>query len=77
VRRAGCVLADPRVPHAVRRRVHFRLAYPSCPASSCVREIASTLGFERSGSAPGEGFFRRMTSLLRGNGGLPSRSQTP
>ncbi len=65
VRRAGYVLADPRVPFAVRRRVPFSQAYPSTQAAQCVREVALRLGLEDRAHAGGSGFFRRMSALWR------------
>ena len=70
VQRAGTILTDPRVPHAVRRRVPFSLAYPSCQAAVSIREVARTLGLEDPSKGVGEGFFRRMTALLRGHLGV-------
>lgn len=72
VARAGYVLTDPRVPHAVRRRLPFSLAYPSCHAAVCVGEIARTLGFARSREGSGEGFLRRMRSFWAGNDRVPA-----
>ncbi len=70
VLRAGYVIADPRVPHAVRRRVPFALAYPSAQASLCVLEVAKTLALGDPSRGSGKGFFRRMTELLRGHLGM-------
>jgi flagellar biosynthesis protein FlhG len=67
VERAGYVLSDPRVPHAVRRRLPFSLAYPSCHAAVCVAEVARTLGFARSREGSGEGFLRRMRAFWSGS----------
>ena len=67
VHRAGFVLDDPRVAHAVRRRIPFSLAYPGTPATACMREVGRRLGLEHHEGANGEGFFRRMASLLRGH----------
>ncbi len=64
VQRAGYVLSDPRVPHAVRRRLPFSLAYPSCQAAICVSEVARTLGLSRSREGGGEGFLRRMRAFV-------------
>ncbi len=64
VQRAGYVLADPRVPHAVRRRLPFSLAYPSCQAAICVGEVARSLGLSRSREGGGEGFLRRMRAFV-------------
>ena len=77
VRRAGFVLEDPRVPHAVRRRIPFSLAYPGTQAAVCINELARTLGFEQREPGSGEGFFRRMAALLRGHlgGGGTAPSQ--
>ncbi len=68
VERGGYVLSDPRVPHAVRRRLPFSLAYPSCSASVCVGEIARNLGFARTrDGGGGESFLRRMRSFWSGS----------
>ncbi|HUS91311.1 MAG TPA: MinD/ParA family protein [Phycisphaerae bacterium] len=59
---AGYVLADPRVPEAVRKRQPFVLAFPRCPASRCLAALATKL---RSGSAMVQakgGFFRRVAN---------------
>ncbi len=40
---AGYILADPRVPEAVRKREPFVLAYPRCPASRCLAALAARL----------------------------------
>ena len=72
VQRAGYVLADPRVPHAVRRRLPFSLAYPSCHASTCVQEVARNLGFARSRDGGGESFLRRMRAFWAGNDRIPA-----
>ena len=40
---AGHVVADPKVPRAVRRRMPFVLAYPRCPASRCLTALAVKL----------------------------------
>jgi len=40
---AGYVLTDPKVPAAVRRRKPFVLAYPQCPASRCLTNLAVKL----------------------------------
>jgi len=73
VQRGGYVLADPRVPRAVRRRLPFSLAYPSSHAAVCVQEIARNLGFARAREgASGDGFLRRMRSLWSGGDRLPA-----
>jgi flagellar biosynthesis protein FlhG len=59
---AGYVLADPKVPEAVKKREPFVLAYPRCPASRCLAALATKL---RSGKAlvgHREGFFRRVAN---------------
>lgn len=62
---AGYVLSDPRVPHAVRRRTPFSLAYPGTQAASGIRDIARVLGLDSTSNIGGGGFFRRMSSLFR------------
>jgi flagellar biosynthesis protein FlhG len=74
VARGGHVLADPRVPHAVRRRLPFSLAYPSCHAAVCVSEVARNLGFARPREGSGEGFLRRMRALWSGEDRLATGS---
>lgn len=70
VRKAGYVLADPRVSSAVRRRMPFSLAYPGTQAATCVRDLARCLGFENGSRVTGAGFFRRVTTLLRDHLGV-------
>ncbi|MEM7167121.1 MAG: MinD/ParA family protein [Planctomycetota bacterium] len=67
---AGYVLSDPRVPHAVRRRTPFSLAYPGTQAAAGVRDIARVLGLDSRAAVRGSGFFRRMSSLFRQRLGL-------
>lgn len=76
VMRAGYVVADPRVPHAVRRRIPFALAYPSSQASACIAEVAKTLALGDPEPGTGKGFFRRMTELVRGHLGLAHGERT-
>jgi len=62
---AGYVLADESVASAVRRRVPFVLAWPRCPASQGIAQLAARL--ERGVAAhrdPG-GFFDRIGRWLR------------
>jgi flagellar biosynthesis protein FlhG len=61
----GYVLADERVPRAVRRRRPFVLEYPNCPASDCVMTLAQRLidAPQRSASPS---FTHRLVSLSRG-----------
>lgn len=65
VRDAGCVLADPRVPLAVRRRTPFVLEAPETPASLCLRQLAHKLD-HRASEPPRGSFFRRVASWLAG-----------
>lgn len=59
---AGYVLADPKVPEAVRRREPLVLAFPRCPASRCLAALATKLSAGGSLVARGEGFFRRVVN---------------
>ena len=72
VQRAGWVLADPRVPHAVRRRVPFLLAYPGAQASLCVEEIVRRMALDAPEGGARGGFFRRMTAILKERLGMPT-----
>ncbi len=67
VEKLGYVLQDPRVPAAVRQRRPFLHAYPSSPASTCIRSIARKLAHARGGATQGErpGFIRRLFSALK------------
>ncbi len=65
LRDAGCVLADPKVAHAVRQRKPFVLDDPDCPASLCITQLAHKI--DRHASAPrAKGFIRRMANWLAG-----------
>jgi len=68
VEKLGYVLSDPRVPAAVRQRRPVLLAYPTSPASECIRSIArrivSARGEEASSDRPG--YIRRLWSALAG-----------
>lgn len=68
VEKLGYVLTDPRVPAAVRQRRPFLHAYPSSPASVCIRAIAKKLAYARGGNTPDErpGFVRRLFSAWKG-----------
>jgi flagellar biosynthesis protein FlhG len=63
---AGCVMSDPEVPNAVRRRMPFLLASPRCPASQCIGQLAMRLeqgvGPRIDGSG---GFFNRMSRWFK------------
>ena len=63
---AGCVMSDPEVPNAVRRRMPFLLASPRCPASQCIGQLAMRL---EQGVGPkldnGGGFFNRMSRWFK------------
>ena len=62
-RYAGHVVADPRVPAAVRRRRPFVLDTPHSDASACIGQLAHRL--DRHASEPaGSGLLRRMASWL-------------
>ena len=52
---AGCVLADPKVAHAVRLRKPFVAAFPASAASLCVKVIARELA--RGNGADGSSAF--------------------
>lgn len=59
---AGFVLADPKVPEAVRRREPFVLAFPRCPASRCLASLATRLCAGGTLADSKEGFFRRVAN---------------
>lgn len=59
---AGYILADPRVPEAVRKREPFVLAYPRCPASRCLAALAARLRSSESLVGQQQGFFRRVAN---------------
>ncbi|MGE4613150.1 MAG: MinD/ParA family protein [Planctomycetota bacterium] len=61
----GSVLLDPRVRASVRRRQHFSLAYPSCPAAKGVKEVAHNLGL--AGRAGSHGFLNRLKEIWIGD----------
>jgi flagellar biosynthesis protein FlhG len=61
---AGYVLADPRVPEAVRQCEPFVLAYPRCTASKCLAALAVRLRSDESPAGSKEGFFRRVANLF-------------
>jgi len=64
-RYAGHILADTRVPHAVRRRRPFVLEHPASPASVCVHRLAHRI--DRHASVPrDQGLFKRMAAWLVG-----------
>ncbi len=59
---AGYVLADPKVPAAVRRRQPWVLAYPRCQASRCLAALATKLCRGGKLLAHKEGFFSRVAN---------------
>jgi len=59
---AGYILADPRVPEAVRKREPFVLAYPRCQASRCLAALAARLKSGDSLVGKQQGFFRRVAN---------------
>ena len=59
---AGHVLADPKVPEAVRRREPFVLAFPKCPASRCLAALANRLSAGNELIGQKESFFRRVAN---------------
>lgn len=60
---AGYVLEDGHVAAAVRRRVPFALAWPRCPASRCIAQVAAR--FHHGMVAPAaDGFFQRIARWL-------------
>ena len=62
---AGCVMSDPNVISAVRRREPFVLSAPDCPASGCIRQLAHKL--DRHAADPHSGgFFKKFASWLAG-----------
>ena len=62
---AGYVLADTKVPAAVRAREPFVVAFPRCPASVCLMALAAKLRPEGAGEMQESrgGFFRRFLGL--------------
>lgn len=68
VEKLGYVVTDSRVGASVRQRRPFLLAYPSSPASECVRSIARRMVATRPGEPADErpGFLRRFWSALTG-----------
>jgi flagellar biosynthesis protein FlhG len=63
---AGWVPDDEHVVLSVRRRTPFVLAYPRCPASVCVTQLAMRLASGVGTSAPRPaGFFDRMSRWFR------------
>lgn len=59
---AGYILADPKVPEAVRKREPFVLAYPRCSASRCLAALAARLRSGESLVGQQQGFFRRVAN---------------
>ena len=66
VDKLGYIVTDPRVPHAVRARRPFVLAYPGCPASLCLRSIAQRVALQTGRLRPAErpSFIRRLFSVF-------------
>lgn len=68
----GYVLSDYHVGEAVKRRTPFVTAYPSAPASRCVRTLAGMLGGAREQALESPGFFSRVLARLSSQmGGAP------
>ena len=59
---AGYILADPKVPAAVRKREPYVLAYPRCQASRCLAALATKLCRGGGLLVRNESFFRRVAS---------------
>jgi flagellar biosynthesis protein FlhG len=62
---AGWVPDDEHVVLAVRKRMPFVLAYPRCPASICVTQLAMRLASGVAAPTRPEGFFNRMSRWFR------------
>jgi flagellar biosynthesis protein FlhG len=62
---AGCVPDDEHVVLAVRKRMPFVLAYPRCPASACVTQLAMRLSSGVSVPVREDGFFNRMSRWFK------------
>lgn len=68
VDKLGYVLTDSRVGASVRQRRPVLLAYPSSPASECIRSIARRMSCARGGEAASDrpNYIRRLWSALTG-----------
>lgn len=62
---AGCVPDDEHVVLSVRKRTPFVLAYPKCPASVSVTQLAMRLASGVGTPARNSGFFDRMSRWFR------------
>ncbi len=62
---AGSVPDDEHVVLSVRKRSPFVLAYPRCPASVCVNQLAMRLASGVAAPVRPEGFFDRMSRWFR------------
>lgn len=65
IRDCGAIFQDPRVSAAVRKRQHFSLSYPSCPAARGVRDLARNLGLSRRQGS--QGFLQRIKGMWSGD----------
>ncbi len=65
VSEGGYVTSDPKMTQAVRQRQPLVLAYPQCPASRCLADVARTLCSSRLEDVGREGFFRRVAGWLK------------
>lgn len=71
----GCVVADPRVSLAVKKRRPFVLEFPATEASRCIRELAQRL-VKKTRPAPEpaperSGFLARLAALFRSDVPVP------
>jgi len=62
---AGCVVSDPEVPLAVRKRLPFLIGSPRCPASHCISQLATRLECGVTPPPDDGGFFHRMSRWFR------------
>ena len=62
---AGYVMADESVSSAVRLRKPFLVAYPRCPASLCIAQLAVRLQHGVVSNLEPSGFFHRMSRWFR------------
>ncbi|MCE5328325.1 MAG: MinD/ParA family protein [Planctomycetaceae bacterium] len=65
VAQGGYVISDPKMSLAVRQRQPLVLAYPQCPASRCLADIARMLCSSRLDDVGREGFFKRVAGWLK------------
>jgi flagellar biosynthesis protein FlhG len=66
---AGYVLADPKVPEAVRLRQPFVLAFPRCPAAKCLAALAAKLRSSQVIAEQPDGFLQRVTKWFAATSG--------